>query len=209
MLLKLSRPQRMLCNYSFIFSPWNKRIMKQEVMHEIEWQQLSYLVFECLVHKGNCYKYHEDCDLWIVLVSKVKSQTRQMTPNIVNSRLKRCEMTMTVNFPLWTVFPSTSQFKQSTLYLRYPPRITRQKQRALSSPATPNQTPATMVRTKKHFRPPSPGDSSSSSSSNEEEDQQASTVVQRGMGKQMHFGGKQLSVVGGAFRGGGKQLRMA
>ena len=36
--------------------------------------------------------------MWIVFVSKVKSQTRQLTPNIVNSRLKRCEMTMTVNY---------------------------------------------------------------------------------------------------------------
>ncbi|KAL3799735.1 hypothetical protein HJC23_010385 [Cyclotella cryptica] len=67
-----------------------------------------------------------------------------------------------------------------------------------------------MVRTKKHFRPPSPSSSSSSSGEEEEETQQAAQTVQRGMGKQFHFGGgKQLSVMGGGFRGGGKQLRMA
>lgn len=67
-----------------------------------------------------------------------------------------------------------------------------------------------MVRTKNRFRPPSP-DGSSSSSSDEEEINTQPQVTQRGMGKQLHFsggGGKQLSVVGGGFRGG-KQLQMA
>ncbi|KAL7550388.1 hypothetical protein ACHAWF_013629 [Thalassiosira exigua] len=54
-----------------------------------------------------------------------------------------------------------------------------------------------MVRTKKHFRPPSP--SSSSSSSEEEEEAAPPQVVQRGRGKQL---------MGGNF-GRGKQLSMA
>ena len=53
-----------------------------------------------------------------------------------------------------------------------------------------------MVRTKKHFRPPSSDSSSSSSSEEEDEDEEIideQTIAQRGRGKQMIFGrGKQL-----------------
>jgi hypothetical protein len=76
------------------------------------------------------------------------------------------------------------------------------------------QTKQTMVRTKKHFRSPSPSSASSSSSEDEGVSTQPSSTMaaqqQRGTGKQLHAfgGGKQLSVVGGGFRGG-KQLQMA
>ena len=76
-----------------------------------------------------------------------------------------------------------------------------------------------MVRTKKHFRPPSPSSSSSSSSSSEDDDNdvdnddddferdQLAIIAQRGRGKQMiHVGrGKQLPASVGAVHGG-KQL---
>ncbi|ACI64902.1 predicted protein [Thalassiosira pseudonana CCMP1335] len=66
-----------------------------------------------------------------------------------------------------------------------------------------------MVRTKKHFRPPSSPSSSSSSEEEEDDNYQPQIVGARGGGKQLqHFGGgKQMSVMAG--RGGGKQLRMA
>ena len=73
-----------------------------------------------------------------------------------------------------------------------------------------------MVRTKKHFRPPSPSSSSSSSSSSEGDDNGVDNddddfdrdqliIAQRGRGKQMiHVGrGKQLPASVGH---GGKQL---
>mmetsp|Transcript_28147 Transcript_28147/g.57693 ORF Transcript_28147/g.57693 Transcript_28147/m.57693 type:complete len:965 (+) Transcript_28147:104-2998(+) len=71
-----------------------------------------------------------------------------------------------------------------------------------------------MVRTKKHFRPPSPSSSSSSSSDDDDDsDHQQPPIVgaARGGGKQLRFpgGGKQLSMMAGGRPGGGKQLRMS
>jgi len=65
-----------------------------------------------------------------------------------------------------------------------------------------------MVRTKKHFRPPSSSSSSSESSDGEDDDFNKAAVTSRGRGKQLgNFGGgKQLSM---ARPGGGKQLSMA
>ena len=67
-----------------------------------------------------------------------------------------------------------------------------------------------MVRTKKHFRPPSSSSSSSESSEGEDEDYNMhAAMMSRGRGKQLgNFGGgKQLSMA--SRPGGGKQLSMA